>query len=181
MIKSFIVISFEVLMTFILNLPRFKVFVLLKIAFLRFCGAEVAWSTILYPNVWISPPRGLKIGSRVNLSKGVLINSKGGVSIGADTQIGYNSMIFSANHTIPMGRQPVSISGDTIGEVIIEKNVWIGGGCIILPNVKIGEGAIIAAGSVVTKSVAEYEIHGGVPAQYIKSRLHESKIRKNEK
>lgn len=171
MFKSFIVVSYETVMSIIMNLPRFKLFVLMKIAFLRLLGAKVSWSSIIYSNVWISPPKGLIILDRVNISKGVLINAKGGVHIGSDTQIGYNTMIFSANHTIPEERLPVSISGDVLGKVWIEKNVWIGGGSIILPNVKIGEGAIVSAGSVVTKNVGEYEIVGGVPAKFIKSRL----------
>ncbi len=57
-------------------------------------------------------------------------------------------------------------------EIIIEKNAWIGAGVIVLQGIKIGEGAIVAAGAVVTKDVAPYTIVGGVPAKKIGEVLH---------
>lgn len=58
----------------------------------------------------------------------------------------------------------------TSKEIIIEDDVWIGTSCIILQGVTIGRGSIIAAGSVVNKSVPPYEIWAGVPARFIKKR-----------
>jgi acetyltransferase-like isoleucine patch superfamily enzyme len=58
----------------------------------------------------------------------------------------------------------------------IGNDVWVGANVIILDGVKIGDGAIVAAGSVVTKEVLPYSIVGGVPAQVIKSRFSESQI-----
>ena len=58
----------------------------------------------------------------------------------------------------------------TGGRIIIEEDVWIGSNCNILPNVLIGKGSIIGAGSVVTKNIPEYSIAAGVPAKVIKSR-----------
>ena len=55
------------------------------------------------------------------------------------------------------------------GPVIIEDDVWIGEGAMIMPNVHIGKGAIIAANSVVTHDVQAYTIVGGVPAKVIKT------------
>ena len=57
------------------------------------------------------------------------------------------------------------------GDIIIEDDVWVGYGVIILSNVKIGRGAIIAAGAVVTKDVPPYTIYGGNPAKFIKNRF----------
>ena len=54
------------------------------------------------------------------------------------------------------------------GPIVIEDNVWIGEGAMILPNVHIGEHAIIAANSVVTKDIPAYSIAAGVPAKIIK-------------
>ena len=58
------------------------------------------------------------------------------------------------------------------GTTIVEDDVWIGTGAIILSGVKIGAGSIIAAGAVVTKDVPPCEIHGGVPAKKIRDRFH---------
>lgn len=55
------------------------------------------------------------------------------------------------------------------GSIVLGDDCWIGTGAIILPNVTIGESSIVAAGSVVTKTVQPYTIVGGVPAKYIKN------------
>ncbi|MBZ9728696.1 hypothetical protein LB467_03270 [Salegentibacter sp. JZCK2] len=65
-------------------------------------------------------------------------------------------------------------------KVIIEEDVWVGFGSIILSGIKIGRGSIIAAGSVVTKDVAPYSIVGGNPAKFIKYRFDEMEIKEHE-
>lgn len=64
------------------------------------------------------------------------------------------------------------------GEIIIEDDVWIGINATILSGVRIGRGAVIGAGSVVTKNVDDYSIVGGNPARFIKMRFDNSKIKK---
>lgn len=66
---------------------------------------------------------------------------------------------------IPMGQQGMRVS-----EVIIGNDVWIGMRVIIMPGVKVGNGAVIGAGTVVTKDVPDDAIVGGVPARIIKFR-----------
>lgn len=66
------------------------------------------------------------------------------------------------------------------GDIIVEDDVWIGHGVSILSNVHIGQGAIIAAGAVVTKDVPPYAIVGGVPAKVIKYRFPKDVIEKLE-
>jgi len=56
-------------------------------------------------------------------------------------------------------------------KIVVEDDVWIGYGSTVLSGVKIGEGSIIAAGSLVTKDVEPYSIYGGVPAKKIKDRF----------
>ena len=57
--------------------------------------------------------------------------------------------------------------------VVIKENVWIGSHCLILPGVEIGEGAVVGAGSVVTKNVPALAVVGGAPAKVIKWRNEE--------
>lgn len=64
------------------------------------------------------------------------------------------------------------------GKTIIEDDVWIGAGSIILKGIKISKGAVIAAGSVVTKDVEPYSIYAGVPAKMIKKRFDDETIKK---
>ncbi|WP_316931260.1 DapH/DapD/GlmU-related protein [Chryseobacterium sp. P1-3] len=64
---------------------------------------------------------------------------------------------------------------------MVEDEVWIGSNVIILSGVTLGKGSIIAAGSVVTKSVEPFSIVGGNPAKIIKFRLSENLIEKRKK
>ena len=64
---------------------------------------------------------------------------------------------------------------DEIKEIIVEEDVWIGHGAIILHGVKLATGCIVGAGSVVTKDVGEFEIVAGNPAKYVRHRLRTSK------
>lgn len=54
------------------------------------------------------------------------------------------------------------------GSITIDDDAWLGAGCIVLPNVHIGKGAVIAAGAVVTKNVPDYTVVAGVPARLLK-------------
>jgi acetyltransferase-like isoleucine patch superfamily enzyme len=58
--------------------------------------------------------------------------------------------------------------GEKFGRVAIERDAWVGAGVIILPNVTIGEGALVGAGSVVTRDVAPFTIVAGNPARFIR-------------
>jgi len=134
-------------------------------------GAKVGNRITYYPRIKLSPGTNLILGDQVDLAWGVLITTGGGVEIGDRTLVGYNTQIFSANHVIPPRPQQIFISGHEKKKVTIGKDVWIGAGCIILPGVTVGEGAVVAGGSVVTKDVAPFTIVGGNPAKVIKERI----------
>lgn len=76
------------------------------------------------------------------------------------------------DHRFDLPGTPIIFSGrPELRETVVESDVWIGFGSVILSGVRIGRGSIVAAGSVVTKSIPPYEIWGGVPARRIKSRF----------
>lgn len=116
-------------------------------------------------------------------------NIRPGVKIGRYCSFGRNVMVFDANHptnfisTHPYFYEPSygytsEFHAKQVGKVI-ENDVWIGHNALILPNVKrIGNGAIIGAGAVVTKDVPDYAIVGGNPAKIIKYRFTEETINK---
>lgn len=62
------------------------------------------------------------------------------------------------------------------GDIVIGNDVWLGRECVIMPGVKIGDGAIVAAYSVVTKDVDPYSVVGGNPAHFIKKRFDDELI-----
>lgn len=66
-------------------------------------------------------------------------------------------------------------------KVIIEDDVWIGFGAIVMSGVKIGKGSVVAAGAVVTKDVEPYTIVGGNPAKFICNRFSAEEIREHER
>lgn len=169
-IKPFLVVSYESMMGLCLMLPRFSFFNAIKCHLLRLAGAKIGRGVVIYPGVWIMPGRGLIVGDHVDLSKDVLITTSGGVTIGDRALVGYRTQILSANHSIPPAGLPIPISGDVYAPVTIERDTWIGANCIVLPGVRIGVGAIIGAGSVVTKDIPDNAIAVGVPARVIKYR-----------
>lgn len=132
--------------------------------------AKIGKRVVYYPGVWIFSGRNLSVGDDVDFAKGVLVTTDGGVEIGHRVLIGYHTQILSSNHQIPQQPSRIFEAGHIKKSVCIEDDVWIGANCIILPGVNIGRGAVIAAGSVVTKAVLPYSIVGGVPAKLIKFR-----------
>ena len=169
-IKSFLVVSYELVMNVLFALPRYRLFIFFKKVLLMAMGAKIGKGVVIYPGVWITPGRNLVIEDNVDLAKDVLITTSGGVEIGVRTLIGYRTQIISSDHTIPPLGEPFPISGDNHKKIVIGKDVWIGGNCLITAGVTIGDGAVVAGGSVVTKDVPENVIVGGVPAKIIRAR-----------
>lgn len=121
------------------------------------------------------------IESTSHLKSGTYIEASGGVRIGAYFHPGRGLTIFSTNHNYEHGQ---SIPYDAVvveGPVVIGDFVWCGANVTIVPGVRIGEGAVIGAGSVVTRDVPPMAVVGGNPAQIIKYRdathFHELKAR----
>lgn len=94
----------------------------------------------------------------------------GPLKIGDNVMMGPDVTILSQTHIIERTDIPMGKQGMREAIVIIGNDVWIGMRSIIMPGVKIGNGAVIGAGAVVTKDVPDYAIVGGVPARIIKYR-----------
>lgn len=108
--------------------------------------------------------KNIKIGKGVVFNGGVYIQARGKVEIGSNVVLSRNTSIFDAGLDIE------TLSKHIIKPVIIGSNCWLGANVIILPGVELGEGVVVAAGSVVTKSFNDNVIIGGNPAVFIKNR-----------
>lgn len=118
----------------------------------------------LFPPFYTDCGKNIKIGKNVFINACCRFQDQGGIEIKEGTLIGHNTTIATLNHDFnPNKRQNISPKHVKIG-----KNVWIGSDCTILPGVEIGDGAIIGAGSVVTKSIPKNTIAVGNPAKVIR-------------
>jgi acetyltransferase-like isoleucine patch superfamily enzyme len=127
-------------------------------------GSEIDKST----NVFV--PFHTNFGKHIKLGKNVFINHAcsfldlGGITIEDDVLIGPRVNLTTENHPVdPAKRKFLDLKS-----ILIKRNVWIGAGATILPEVTIGENSIVAAGAVVTKDVPANTIVGGVPAKMIR-------------
>lgn len=124
--------------------------------------------------VYAAGGRGERIvlGDNVNTNSNVMINADlgGVIEIGDGVLIGPNSVLRASNHEFADPDKPVRQQGHRAGRIEVGDDVWIGANVVVLPDVRIGRGAVIAAGAVVTGDVEPFAIAGGVPARRIGTR-----------
>lgn len=108
--------------------------------------------------------KNIHIGQRVFINSGCKMQDQGGIYIGNDVLIGHNACLLTLNHEM----EPENRADMHPKPIHIEDKAWLGSNVTVLPGVTIGEGAIVAAGAVVTKDVDSNTIVGGVPAKIIK-------------
>lgn len=96
--------------------------------------------------------------------------SSGKIVIGNNVLIGPNVVLRAADHGLSKGAA-IASQAHCGGEIIVEDDVWIGANAVVLRNVRLGRGCVVAAGAVVTKDVAAQIVVGGIPARKISSRV----------
>lgn len=115
--------------------------------------------------------RNIRIGDFSGIGRNAVIPSD--TVIGNNVMIAQDLYIAANNHNFSRIDIPMRLQGKSPDErTVIEDDVWIGARVIITPGRTISQGAILAAGSVITKDVGSFEVWGGVPAKFIKSRLN---------
>lgn len=114
----------------------------------------------------------IEIGSRVSLNTNVHINASinGRIILGDSVLIGPNVVIRGSDHVFERRDIYIRDQGHVTGQIIIESDVWLGANVTVLKNVRIGQGAVVAAGAVVVADVPAYTVVAGVPARVIKVR-----------
>lgn len=107
----------------------------------------------------------LSIGNNSVVNRGCYLDNRMGITIGNNVSIAHDTKIYSLGHDIDDPYFKTKGKG-----VIIEDYVCIFSNVLIMPGVKIGKGAVVYPGSVVTKDVGAYDVIGGNPARFIKKR-----------
>lgn len=92
------------------------------------------------------------------------------ISIGRDVMIAQNATLRDTDHVFDSTDIPMIDQGIKSEPILVEDDVWIGHGAVVLKGVTIGQGAVIAAGAVVNKNVPPFTIVGGIPAKIIGKR-----------
>ena len=127
---------------------------------LRSCGSDLDVSQ----GVIFEFPERIDLGDRVFVNRGTLITARTDIHIGDDVLIGPYVVINSGDHNYSDLVQPIGSQGHNVGPIIIGNDVWLGAHCVILRDVKVGDGAVVAAGAVVIDDVPPRTLVAGVPA-----------------
>jgi len=134
------------------------------------------WRNLLQIPAWFLPwkalrtffhrMKGVRIGKRVEIGYMVLIDNRRPELVIIEDDVTLTAKCVVIAHDL----SPKYNEGkEIIGQVLIKKGAFIGMNSVVLPGVTIGEGAVVAAGSVVTRDVEDFTVYGGVPAKKIRS------------
>jgi acetyltransferase-like isoleucine patch superfamily enzyme len=99
-----------------------------------------------------------------------LTAAKASIIIGKRVEIAVNCSFFPFNHAMTDGKRIRELPLVSRGDIVIDDDVWLGAGVIVLDSVHIGEGAVIGAGAVVTRDIPANAIAAGVPAKVVQMR-----------
>lgn len=137
-----------------------------KVILLRFFGAKIGRGLVIKPSVNIKFPWKLVIGNDVWIGENVWIDNLDQVTIGNDVCISQGALLLTGNHdyTIP--------SFDYLNKpIVLEDGVWIGAKSVVCPGVVCKSHAILAVGSIATKTLEPYTIYQGNPAVEVRKRI----------
>jgi maltose O-acetyltransferase len=132
---------------------------------LKLRGVEVTGSPIIEGGVIVKSPL-LKVGARVHINSGVILDNGAGVTLEDDVSIGPGAIIITSGHTMKSSERRGS--GVTGAPVVIKRGSWIGAGAMVLPGVTVAGGCVIAAGSIVTKDTEPDGLYIGSPARRVR-------------
>ncbi|WP_162254540.1 DapH/DapD/GlmU-related protein [Massilia cellulosiltytica] len=152
-----------------INFFRLPGIILQKIKFKK-CKFLSKGHNVEWHNGTISDPQNISIGSHIYFGPGASIHGRGGISIADGVIFGPRVTIHSSNHNYESEQSAPYDGGVSLRPVVIEEGVWVGDSAMICPGVRVGRGAVIAMGSVVTRDVPGHSVVGGNPAKVIKRR-----------
>jgi len=134
--------------------------------FSELTGQAVDGNFMLIPPFYTTGGSEIRVGRNVFINQNCTFYDLSGLSIGDDVMIGPNVSLITSSHPLaPSERR----DGVIARPIVIEKNVWIAAGAIVIGGVTIGENAVVAAGAVVTRDVPPDSLVAGNPARVVRS------------
>jgi acetyltransferase-like isoleucine patch superfamily enzyme len=128
-------------------------------------GKPVDESVTVFPPLYSDFGKNITLGKRIFLNSGCTLQDQGGVVIGDDCLIGHNAVFATLNHDLDPSRR----ADMHPAPIVLGRNVWVGSNATILSGVTIGDNAVVAAASVVTKDVPANAVVVGSPARVVRS------------
>lgn len=139
-----------------------------KFFYIFIFNMNIGENCVIYDNCEIRKPSSITIGKGSIIGNNAILDGRAGITICKNVCLASNVSIWTFQHDY---RDPLfRCTKEHYGPVRIEDRAWIGPNTIILHDVIIGEGAVVAAGSVVTKNVPPYSVVAGIPAKVIGQR-----------
>lgn len=138
---------------------------LIRKFFYRLAGVKIGRGSTIHTRARFYNPGNISIGEDTIIGEEAVLDGRDKLTIGNHVDIATDVMIYNSEHDIN-NENFIAITAP----VVIEDYVFIGPRSIILPGVKIGKGAVVAAGAVVNKDVPPHAVVGGVPAKIIGER-----------
>lgn len=129
-------------------------------------GKKVDDSFSLIPPFYTTGGVDISLGRNVFINQNCTFYDLGGITIADDVMIGPNVSIITSGHPIEPSQRRTGVIAKPI---VVERNVWIAAGAIIIGGVTVGENSVVSAGSVVTRNVPPNTLVGGNPARVIRS------------
>lgn len=115
----------------------------------------------------------ITIGCDTHINSGCVLYSGNGITLGDYVMVAANCTFAPVNHQYDRTDIPMRVQGfrPSKGGIVIENDVWIAAGCVILDGAIIRQGAIVAANSVVNDEIEAYGIYAGAPAKLVSRRV----------
>jgi acetyltransferase-like isoleucine patch superfamily enzyme len=134
-------------------------------------GVTLGSGVQIGPGAIIDPHGGtITIGNRSSIGPYAVLYGHGGLTIGDNVLIASHAVLIPSNHSFADPEIPIMDQGESSHGITIGHGVWLATQAVILDGVRVGDGAIVAAGAVVRETVPPYAVVAGVPAKIIKYR-----------
>jgi len=132
----------------------------LRVLVLKAWGARIGPGVTIYHGIEIRSARRLQIGANTSVGNDAILDARGGLVIGSNVNLSTGVHIWTAQHD--WRSQDFGLD---LGGVVVGDHAWLSDRVTVLPGVTIGEGAVVAAGGLVTRDVGPFQLVGGVPAK----------------